>query len=106
MDGIQPVSGVEHTSAPARTNRVASAPSTEKAKKPSEFAETLDETFGELDELQKEADRKAVGLAVGEVQDVHQVMIALGRADIAFRTMLEVRNRIVEAYKEISRLQV
>jgi flagellar hook-basal body complex protein FliE len=47
-----------------------------------------------------------VGLTTGEVEDVHQVMIAMNEADLAFRMMLEVRNKLVEAYKEVARLQM
>lgn len=43
---------------------------------------------------------------MGEVDDVHQVMLAMDRADLSFRMTLEVRNKLLEAYQEVMRLQV
>jgi flagellar hook-basal body complex protein FliE len=45
-------------------------------------------------------------LAQGEITDVHEVMLAMTRADLSFRMMLEVRNKLLEAYQEVMRMQV
>jgi flagellar hook-basal body complex protein FliE len=58
------------------------------------------------DRLQHEADDTVRKFAVGEVDDVHQVMLAMDRADLSFRMTLEVRNKLLEAYQEVMRLQV
>ena len=42
----------------------------------------------------------------GKVDDVHEVMLAMTRADLSFRMVLEVRNKLVEAYQEVMRLNV
>jgi flagellar hook-basal body complex protein FliE len=41
----------------------------------------------------------------GDQQDIHQVMIAVEKADVAFQLMMQVRNKIVNAYQDVSKLQ-
>ena len=41
----------------------------------------------------------------GERQDIHNVMVAVEKADVAFQLMMQVRNKIVNAYQEVSKLQ-
>jgi flagellar hook-basal body complex protein FliE len=45
-------------------------------------------------------------LATGEAQDVHSVALAVAQADLSFRLILEMRNRLTEAYQEVMRMQV
>ena len=49
--------------------------------------------------------QKVAELVQGDRQDVHNVMIAVEKADIAFQLMMQVRNKIVNAYQEVSKLQ-
>jgi flagellar hook-basal body complex protein FliE len=70
------------------------------------FADALSRAIGEVNDLQKEADRKAEDLATGRDADIHGTMIALERGDIAFRVMAQVRNKLLEAYQEVMRMQV
>ena len=70
------------------------------------FADTLTDLVKETDQLQKVSDDTVKGFVAGEVDDVHQVMVAMNRADLSFRMMLEVRNKLVEAYQEVMRLPV
>jgi flagellar hook-basal body complex protein FliE len=76
-----------------------------KAEGPGSFAETLERAVKGADRLQHEADETVRRFASGDVDDVHQVMLALDRADLSFRMTLEVRNKLVEAYQEVMRLQ-
>ncbi|MFN3454265.1 MAG: flagellar hook-basal body complex protein FliE [Pseudobdellovibrio sp.] len=70
------------------------------------FAATLKDAIGEVNELQKTADVKAQELATGRTDDIAGVMLAAEKADIALRTMVQVRNKIIDAYQEIMRMQV
>ena len=70
------------------------------------FADTLTEAIGQVNELQKESDVKAQELATGKTDDIAGVMLAAEKADIALRTMVQVRNKIIDAYQEIMRMQV
>ena len=45
-------------------------------------------------------------LITGQTEDVHEVLVAMGKAEVAFHLMLEVRNKLMDAWKEITRMQV
>jgi flagellar hook-basal body complex protein FliE len=70
------------------------------------FAELLGRLVSDVDRLQAEASGAMRGLAAGDVEDLHGVMIALNRADLSLRFLVEIRNRVLEAYQEISRMPV
>lgn len=70
------------------------------------FSEVLAESIGEVQRLQTEADNTIRQLVAGEIKDVSDAMIAVEKADVAFQTLMGVRNKIVAAYEEIMRTQV
>jgi flagellar hook-basal body complex protein FliE len=70
------------------------------------FADTLKEAVGNVNQLHVEADRKAQELATGKTDDIAGVMIAAEKADVALRAMVQVRNKIIDAYQEIMKMQV
>ena len=70
------------------------------------FKDVLSETIGEVQRLQGEADTTIKQVVSGEIKDVTDAMIAVEKADVAFHTMMAVRNKIVAAYEEIMRMQV
>lgn len=59
-----------------------------------------------MNELQVQSDRKVQELATGKTDDVANVMITAEKADIALRAMVQVRNKIIDAYQEIMKMQV
>jgi flagellar hook-basal body complex protein FliE len=70
------------------------------------FAQQLESAAQEVDRLQHARDDKIEGMVTGEVTEVHDVMVAAQEAQLAFELMLEVRNKLLEAYQEIMRMQV
>lgn len=70
------------------------------------FGKLVESTLTETERLQDQADGMVKSLAQGEITDVHQVMLAMNRADLSFRMMLEVRNKLLDAYQEVMRTQV
>jgi len=66
------------------------------------FSEALDQ----LTEMQAESDRAIEKLIAGEQVDLHQVMLSVEKTDLAFRVALQLRNKLVQAYQEIMRMQV
>ena len=70
------------------------------------FADTLKEAVGQVNTLQKQADIKMQELATGKTSNVQEVMIATEKADIALRLVMQVRNKIIDAYQEIMKMQV
>lgn len=70
------------------------------------FADTLKETISKVNDLQVDSDKKIQQLATGKTDDVASVMLSAEKAEIALRTMVQVRNKIIDAYQEIMRMQV
>ncbi len=70
------------------------------------FKNVLHSYLDEVNSLQHEADAQIQRLAAGETEDVHEVMLKMKEAEIAFDMMLEIRNKLVDSYKEIMRMQV
>jgi flagellar hook-basal body complex protein FliE len=68
----------------------------------SEFMKTLHNAMDQVGELQSEADGKVAQLLTGNGQDVHSAMIAVEKASLAFQMMVQVRNKIVQAYQQVS----
>ena len=70
------------------------------------FGDMLKEMVGDVNELQGKAKDSIHALTRGEVQDLHQVMIQMNKAELGFKFMMEVRNKLIEAYKEVSQMTV
>lgn len=74
--------------------------------KKGDFGEHLNKALGEVNELQQKADQ-AIQQLVGEGKgDLQETMVALEKADVSFRLMMQIRNKVLEAYQEIMRMQV
>jgi flagellar hook-basal body complex protein FliE len=72
----------------------------------SSFAETLKKSLKEVNQIQKVADQKIEELITGKTDNIAEVMIAKEQADVALRLMMQVRNKVLEAYQEIMKMQV
>jgi flagellar hook-basal body complex protein FliE len=70
------------------------------------FLDTLRETLNEVNELQIRAENSINELANGEAKSLHETMILLEKADISFKLMMQIRNKLLDAYREIMHLQV
>lgn len=70
------------------------------------FRDLLIQSIREVNGLQKEADAAIQGLATGKSDRVAEVFSAVEKADLAFRTLMEVRNKLVDAYQELMRMRV
>lgn len=74
--------------------------------KENSFGDILKRSIGEVNQLQKNADHAIRELTTGKKKDIHETMIALEKADVSFQLMMQVRNKVIEAYQEINRMQV
>jgi len=70
------------------------------------FAKTLNEAIMDVNMLQKESNLQMQKLATGKTQNIHETMIKAEKADIALRLMMQVRNKLIDAYQEIMKMQV
>ena len=71
----------------------------------SEFFQTLEGAMGKVQEMQSGADQQVAGVLQGNAQDLHSAMVAVEKADLSFQMMMQVRNKIVQAYQTIAQMQ-
>jgi len=77
-----------------------------KNKTEEDFVNLLKDALERVDNLQKNADRLTQQYLAGEIDNIHQVVLATERANLALQLTVQVRNKIIEAYQEISRMQI
>lgn len=70
------------------------------------FSSLMDRVLGEALAPQREADQALLDLAAGKTDQLHQVLLSVAKADLTFRLMLEMRNRLTESYQEVQRMQI
>ena len=70
------------------------------------FNQMLDQSIGRVNQLQNEADTAINDLTTGNRSDIHQTMIAVEKASVAFELMMQVRNKIINAYETVMRMSV
>lgn len=85
----------------------ASSANTIKSPEPqvSSFAQTLEASMNKVNELQINKDNMIQAFASGETQNVHELMISLQKAGLAMNMTAAVRNKAMEAFKELTRIQ-
>ena len=70
------------------------------------FSKVIGELVNDVDKLHKNAESTTEKLITGELEDVHQVVMAMEEAQTSFKLLMEVRNKMIEAYKEIMKTSV
>lgn len=71
-----------------------------------DFINTLKNSIQEVNAEQQTSEKALADMASGQVKDLHQAAIAINRAENSMKVMLEVRNKAINAYKEILRTQI
>ncbi len=105
MDGLQiksPSINSGSVSAPFNKLQISKSEDTQGTS----FGDTLKDAIHKVNDLQQTADVKMQQLATGETTDIADVKIAAEKADIALRLMTSVRNKMIDAYNEIMKMQV
>jgi flagellar hook-basal body complex protein FliE len=70
------------------------------------FGDILKDAISAANVLQKQSDQEIQKFMSGESEDLHTTVIAMQKADLSFQMMMQVRNKIVQAYQEIMRMQM
>jgi len=70
------------------------------------FADMLKKEIEETNNIMQDAQKAEVDIATGSVKDLAKANIAIEKADLKMQMMLEVRNKAINAYKELSKIQV
>ena len=102
--GIEQMLGVlKSTAAQASGKAAESAPAAGAV----DFAQVLQGSIERVNQTQLQAQQMAENLAAGDKsQNLHEVMVALQTASVSFQEMVQVRNRLVNAYQDIMNMQV
>ncbi|MPM27080.1 Flagellar hook-basal body complex protein FliE [bioreactor metagenome] len=85
---------------------VTSPGSTAPAQPGKSFSQFLSNAIADVNTLQNNAEKASLDLAAGKIQDVSQAVIAAEKASIALQLTMQVRNKVVDAYQEVMRMQV
>jgi len=70
------------------------------------FSKTLVNAINHVNMLEIEADESSIKMAAGQIDNIHEVMVATQKSEISMRYLIEVRNKVLEAYREIMRMQI
>jgi flagellar hook-basal body complex protein FliE len=70
------------------------------------FADVLKKSLDEVNQLQLDAEKAVNALATGKTDNVAEVMTAVQKADLAFKTMLQIRNKLLDAYNEVRQMRI
>lgn len=70
------------------------------------FASTLDGFINNVNDLQNSANDAIDKMAAGQTADVHEVMVAMEKAKVSFDMLLQIRNKMLDAYKQIMQMQM
>lgn len=70
------------------------------------FGSVLKDAISDINKLQNDADKTIAKVQLEDAGSIHEAMIALEKAGISFQVMMQVRNKILDAYQEVMRMQV
>ena len=98
------MANIEFTPRMATVQGPGTAPAASPKAGEGEFLDALHSAMDQVQTLQSQAQEQAAGVLTGEGPEVHQAMIAVEKAELAFELMMQVRNKIVQAYQEVSRM--
>jgi flagellar hook-basal body complex protein FliE len=101
-DDLNPATPLGVSDAPLRIAR----PQTAEAAPHSSFSNVIDRAVQEVDGKMKAASAEQARVLTGETNNLHQAMISMQEASVAFSLMVEVRNKLVESYQELMRMQI
>lgn len=71
-----------------------------------DFSQVMRDAVKEINQLQTNADEAIAKVQLDNTANIHEAMVALEQAGISFRALMQVRNKIVDAYQEVMRMQV
>lgn len=92
---VGPIGAIQPSLAPQPTQQAAPG-----------FGEMLNRAIESVNQQELEAEQLGLALAAGDITDIHTVTIAAQKAELALDLTLAVRNKVLDAYQEIMRMQV
>lgn len=101
MNSINAIGPIGDIGAVCKVNKIQPNPASGTS-----FADTLKKFVSDVNTMQGKADESIQKMASGEITDVHQVMTAVEEANVSFNMMMEIRNKVMDAYQEIMRMRI
>ena len=71
-----------------------------------DFTQFLKDALNQVNDLQNQADSASMQLATGQIQDISTVMVSLEKANLSLSTTVSVRDKVIDAYNQIMRMQL
>lgn len=84
------------------SDRTAAAPTSTSAS----FGKVVQQFVNDTNNQQLQADQSVEMLATGQSESIHETMLALTKADLSLRLFMEVRNKVIDAYQDVMRMQM
>ena len=97
LDRVRVTSGTLEAPALPRLRETAPGPS---------FVDTMKQVVKDINQQQVDSSDMSLRFMAGEVEHVHEAMVSLQKARTSFTFMVEVRNKLLDGYKEIMRMQI
>lgn len=98
INGVQSIAGNLERLTSNKSGKVADGSVT--------FSDVLKNVLSEVNQIQNEHIKSQKDLSIGEIDNFHDPMIAAEKADIALQFTTKIHGKIIDAYKEIMRLQI
>jgi flagellar hook-basal body complex protein FliE len=98
---VSGIGGIGYTPIP-----IADSAPPSRSQAPLPFAQLVQDLLHQVGQTHAQANQAVEALALGQTDNLHEVLLRLAQADLTFRFLLEIRNRLTEAYQEIMRMQV
>ena len=70
------------------------------------FADTIGDFLKNVNQQESKVDQSVEQLVTGKTDNIHDVVLSVAKADLSVRFLLEIRNRLLESYQEIMRMQM
>lgn len=103
MDGPAEIRGLFPPGDPGQLNQL---PEVRRPVSGDSFANLLNRAVNSVDQNIRASEQSVQDFAAGKTENVHDIMISMQRAQLSFQLMVEIRNKAIEAYQEISRMQI
>lgn len=101
MDAINAIGPVQEGAGAQQVSKVQTGATTGPS-----FKDTLNSFLKDVNDLQVKADDSIDKMVAGEITDVHQVMTAVEEANTAFNMMMEIRNKVMDAYTQVQQMRL
>jgi flagellar hook-basal body complex protein FliE len=87
-------------------NRIQKVDFNDPSNQEASFADMIRDAVQSVDDMQKVSETGVENILAGKAENIHEVMISMQKAQLSFQLMVEMRNKAVETYQELSRMQI